>query len=229
MIKAIAIDDEPRPLQVIGHHASRIGFLELKEVFTDPFKALDYILEKPVGLIFLDINMPDISGLEFCRQIRNKNILIIFTTAYSEYAVESYEAEAIDYLLKPFEFSRFHTAVSKAHERLSSRSRGAQEFCFVSSGTEQHRLPYAQIQYIEGCGNYVIYHLTDRDILVRSTIRETLSNLPPAAFVQVQRSFIVSLSHIDKIQDSHISIGSKRLSIGPKYRHAFQSLISSLT
>lgn len=229
MINAIALDDEPKALQVIENHSTSISFLNLKKVFTDPFKALDYISENSVDLIFLDINMPDISGLEFTSKIRNKDLLIIFTTAYSEYALDSYEVEAVDYLLKPFEFTRFYTAVSKVRHRLNMPNKSRQEFFFVNTGNERHKISYEAIRFIEGNGNYVTYHLEDKKILVRSSIKQALECLPTSDFVQIQRSYIVSLRQITKIQDNHVLIGDKKISIGPKYKKAFQSIIECLS
>src|SRR5690606_19389346 len=195
----------------------------------DPFKAMDFLYENEIDLIFLDVNMPDISGLEFAQKILNRGISIIFTTAHSEYALESYEVEAVDYLLKPFDFPRFYTAVSKANERLraSLQSRG-RNFFFVSTGNERHKIFYHDINWIEGNGNYVTYCLKDRKLLVRSTIKQTIAFLNFTDFVQVQRSYIVSLAHIDKILDNHVHIKDKRISIGPNYRQNFNTVIQQL-
>lgn len=218
MIKAIAIDDESKALTVIENHASRVSFLELQEVFTNPFMALDFIQKNNIDLIFLDINMPDISGLEFSRTILKKEILIIFTTAHSEYALESYEVEALDYLLKPFEFARFHAAVSKANDRLSSIDKSINDFFFVNTGNDRTKIFYNDISYIEGSGNYVTYYLDDKKVMVRATIRKTLSFLPSTNFFQIQRSYIVAISKIDRIKDNHVHIAKAKISIGPNYR-----------
>jgi len=229
MIRAIAIDDEPNALQVIGNHASHIASLQLVKIFTNPFKALDFLEENRIQLIFLDINMPDISGLELSRIIQKSQSLIIFTTAYSEYALESYNVEAVDYLLKPFEFARFHAAVLKAQNRLRTSSNALLEFFFVKTGGERSKIRYQDVRYIEGNGNYVTYHLQNEKVLVRSTIKQALSGLPASGFVQIQRSYIVSLNHIDTIRDNHIHIGEVRISIGPKYREHFQAIINSFS
>lgn len=223
MINAIAIDDEPKALQVIENHSSKISFLNLMAVFTDPFKAMDFIIETDIDLIFLDINMPDINGLDFIHRIRNNDILIIFTTAYSEYAVKSYELDAIDYLLKPIDFSRIHAAVSKVKERLSSSDK--RNFFFVNIGNGHHKISYNDILYVEGNGNYVTYHLKSTKVMVRATIKETLNGLPRSMFLQIQKSFIISLNQIHKIQDNHIYIGNTRIPIGSKYKTSFRAII----
>ncbi len=229
MISAIAVDDEPKALQIIEDHASKVTFLELQKVFTDPFKALDFVHENNVDLIFLDINMPDISGLEFSRAVLKSEVLIIFTTAHSEYALESYELEALDYLLKPFEFTRFQAAVSKANQRIRSSTTSESKCFFVNTGSERNKICYNDIKYIEGSGNYVSYYLKTKKIMVRSTIKETLARLPSSHFLQVQRSYIVALNHIDKIRDNHIYVKDTKISIGPSYKEQFKLIIKNLS
>ena len=229
MIRAIAIDDEPNALRIIENHASHIVSLQLVETFTNPFKALNFLEENHIHLIFLDINMPDISGIELSRIIQKNQTFIIFTTAYSEYALESYNVNAVDYLLKPFEFPRFHAAVLKVQNRLRTSSDALPEFFFVNMGSERHKIKYQDVKYVESSGNYVTYHLQSGKVLVRSTIKQVLTSLPASGFIQVQRSYIVSLNYLDLIRDNHIYIGEVRISIGPKYREHFKSIIDSFS
>lgn len=228
MINAIAIDDEPKALKIIENHASRVSFLELKEMFTNPFMALDFLQRNKIDLIFLDINMPDISGLEFSRAILKKEVLIIFTTAHSEYALESYEIESVDYLLKPFEFARFHKAVSKVNERLSLDNKSRTDFFFVNTGNDRTKITFNDISYIKGSGNYVTYYLNDKRVMVRATIKETLSRLP-SNFFQIQRSYIVAISKIDRVKDNHVHIANAKISIGPNYREQFKSKVEGFS
>ena len=228
MIRAIAIDDEPNALRGIENHAAQVSFLQLVGAFTDPFKALKFLEENNVHLILLDINMPDISGLELSRIVKERNTFIIFTTAFSEYALESYDLDAVDYLLKPFEFTRFHSALLKVRKRLSSSSYTS-NFFFVNTGNERYKIRYRDIQYIEGNGNYITYHLGSEKVLVRSTIKQVLAYLPPSDFIQVQRSYIVALSHIDVIRDNHIHIGQVRISIGPTYKEQVKSIVDDFS
>ncbi|MBE7510435.1 MAG: response regulator transcription factor [Bacteroidia bacterium] len=224
MIKCIAIDDEPKALEVIKNHVSKIDYLSLLNVFTDPFKAITFIETTPVDLIFLDINMPDIDGIKFLTHLKTKT-QIIFTTAHSEYALHSYEVEAVDYLLKPFDFSRFLTAVVKAKERISINTL-QEDYFFVSTGTQKKRLLYKDILYIQAEGNYVMYHtLTDRT-MVRASISETVELLPRNKFVQIHRSTIVSLHSIDKVEDNHVHIQNEKHQISSTYRDAFLMLIN---
>ncbi len=224
MIRAIAVDDEPKALQVIREYSSKISKLDLVDIFTDPVKALNFLNENTIDLIFLDISMPDISGLEFSKAVQDKSVQIIFTTAYSEYAIKSYELDALDYLLKPIEFARFHKAVIKA---IGNSERSA-KFFFVNTGREQTKICYDDILFIGAEGNYVTYHLDNAKVMVRSTIKEAILCLPSSDFFQVQRSFVVAMRHIVKIQDNHVYIGESKISIGPSYKDSFMSVVNRL-
>ena len=136
--------------------------------------------------------------------------------------------EAADYLLKPFGFPRFLGAVTKVRERLSHRQ-PAPSFFFVNTGHERHRVRYDEIRYLEGNGNYVIYHLADRRLMVRSTLRDTLTQLSAADLIQIQRSYAVSLAWVDKVQDNHVYVGEARLAIGPTYREGFWARLADLS
>ncbi len=221
MIRCIAVDDEPKALDIIRSHVSKIDFLYIADTFTDPFKAIRFIQENPIDLIFLDINMPDIDGIELMKHLKNKP-LIIFTTAHSEYAVRSYELEAVDYLLKPFDFSRFLTAVNKAKDKMNPvKSSAGADFFFVSSGNQKKKLICSNILYIQGEGNYVMYYSVSDKTIVRSSITETMEILPSGLFIQIHRSTIVSLKWIDKVEDNHVYIQNKRFSISATYRELF--------
>jgi len=222
MIKAIAVDDEPKALQVIKEHSSKLSMLDLVDTFTDPIRALNFLSENVIDLIFLDIEMPDLSGIEFSRAIKNKNTHVIFTTAHSEYAIESYELASLDYLLKPIEFTRFHKAVAKAVENTERSSK----YFFVNTGREQTKICYDDILFLEADGNYVTYYLGNAKVMVRSTIKEAITRLPSSGFFQVQRSYVVAMMHIDKIQDNHIHIGESKISIGPSFKEAFMSVVN---
>ncbi len=224
MITCIAIDDEPKALEIIRNHVSKLDFLRLENTFTDPFQALSYLAVHPVDLMFLDIDMPDIDGIQIARHFK-QSALIIFTTAHSEYALESYEVEAVDYLLKPFDAARFLTAVNKVKERLASKSTAAEDYFFVNTGHQKKRLLYTEICCIRAEGNYVMYHTAAERTLVRSSIGDAMALLPPRLFVQIHRSTIVALSWIDKVEDNHVCIQDLCLPIGANYREAFLKLI----
>lgn len=227
IIKAIAIDDEPKALQVIENHVARVPFLVLEKTFVDPFKAVAWLNDNQIDLLFLDINMPDIDGIQLLKILKNPP-LVVFTTAHSEYALESYELAAVDYLLKPFDYARFLQAATRVKERLISGGAGSGEFFFVNTGSQRRRVEYTDIHCIEGQGNYVNYFTASGNFLVRATIRETLELLPATRFMQVHRSWIVSLKHIDKVEDNHVFVGKQMISLGPTYRDNFLKVIDSL-
>src|SRR5918993_1392792 len=156
-MKAIAIDDEPIALEIVKSHAAKVPFLDLVAVFTDAFKALEYLQKESVDLIFLDIKMPDISGIEFFNSL-SKRPLLIFTTAYSEHAVTSFEMDAVDYLLKPFSLPRFIKASNKAFELYNFRNTTeTNDHLYLKTGYEQVKVMYDDIQYMEATGNYVTF------------------------------------------------------------------------
>ncbi|MCH7409395.1 LytTR family DNA-binding domain-containing protein [Belliella sp. DSM 111904] len=216
MITAIAIDDEPMALEVIKSHASKVPFLSLKETFTNAIKALEYLKDNPVNLIFLDIKMPDISGMELA-SLLPKDSLIVFTTAYSEHAVRSFELDAIDYLLKPFNLSRFLKACQKAQELISLKN-GTQSngSIFIKTGYEQVKIHFDDLLFCEANGNYVNFHLENQKILSRLTLAETEKMLP-AHFIKTHRSFLVNLTKIIKLERHQVSFKTKVAPISGSY------------
>src|SRR5690554_1091565 len=163
MLRAIAIDDEPMALEVIKIHASKVRFLDLQETYTDAFKAIEYLQQQEIDLLFLDIKMPDISGMEFEALLRNKP-MIVFTTAYSEHAVKSFEVDAVDYLLKPFSLARFTKACTKANELWQLRNNGtAQDYLFIKTGYEQVKVFLDDVLFLAANGNYKIGRASCRE------------------------------------------------------------------
>lgn len=215
MIKCIAIDDEPRALEVIAHHASRVDFLELKQVFTDAEAGLAYLTNNDVDLVFLDIQMPALSGMEVAGLLK-ENVLIIFTTAYNEYALEGYKVNSVDYLLKPVHFSSFLSAVSKAKRFMGDSP--PKEFLFLNTGHQKVKVNIKDIMYLTAEGNYIMYHTSSNRHLVRTSISECLMEMGNADFVQVHRSTIVSLQWISKIENNHVYVGQNKFQISEKFR-----------
>ena len=216
-MKAIAIDDEPIALEIIKSHASKVPFLDLKAEFTDAFKALEYLQKENIDLIFLDIKMPDISGIDFYNSL-SKKPLLIFTTAYSEHAATSFELDAVDYLLKPFSLSRFIKGCNKAFELYNFRNAAeTADHLYVKTGYEQIKVMYDDILYLEAAGNYVTFVLKDKNILSRSTFIEAINLLPPAKFIRIHRSYIVALNKIDKAERHQVTINNKQIPVGEAY------------
>src|SRR5688572_14470085 len=216
-MKAIAVDDEPIALDIIRSHASKVPFLDLKAEFTDAFKALDYLQKEPVDLIFLDIKMPDISGIEFFNSL-SKKPLLIFTTAYTEHAVTSFEMDAVDYLLKPFSLARFIKGCNKAYELYNFRNASeTTDHLYVKTGYEQIKILFEDILYLEAAGNYVTFVLKDKNVLSRSTFLEAANLLPSGKFVRTHRSYLVAINKIDKVEKNQLTINNKTVPVSEAY------------
>lgn len=217
MLRAIAIDDEPLALEVIKSHASKVSFLDLQETYTDAFKAIDFLQQNEVDLVFLDIKMPDISGMEFATLLRNNKPMIIFTTAYSEHAVKSFELDAVDYLLKPFSLVRFTKACTKAHELWQLRHQATvQDYLFIKTGYEQVKIVLDDILYLAANGNYITFQLEGEKHLSRMTFSEAEALLNKN-FIRVHRSFIVNKEKITKIERHQLTLGQSLVPIGSSY------------
>lgn len=220
MMTAIAIDDEPLALEVVRSHASRVPFVELAATFTDAFQALDYLKKNPVDLLFLDIRMPDINGMDFYNGLSRKP-LVVFTTAYSEHAVYSFELDAVDYLLKPFSLARFTKACNKAFEVWQWKSQGKQQdYVFLKTGYEQIKVLYSEILYLVAEGNYINVVLRTGKLLTRMTFSEMEQLLPPQNFVRVHRSYIVNKDHVDRIERHQLTIRQELIPVSEAYRNA---------
>ncbi|NBA86735.1 response regulator [Emticicia sp. CRIBPO] len=209
MIKAIAIDDEPMALEVIKAHSAKVGFLDLKETFVSAIEALDYLKKNPVDLVFLDINMPDISGLDFS-QLLPKDAGVIFTTAYSQYAVDAFNLSAIDYLVKPFDFSRFMKACQKASEVIN-KEETEMPYIFLKDGYDLVRIAVADLLYVQSEGNYLTFREKDKKTVTRMTMTEAVETLPAKSFMRVHKSYIINLAHIQKIERHQVSLSEKEV------------------
>ncbi len=217
---AIAIDDEPIALDIVAAHAAKVPFVELVASFTNAFEAISFLQQNKVDLIFLDIKMPDISGIDFLKTL-NKPPMVIFTTAYSEHAVQSFELDAVDYLLKPFSLSRFLKSCNKAKELFDLRSQSPEtkpDFIFVKDGYEQVKVFLKDILYIEASGNYTQLHLvSDQLISTRITINELNDLLPSKLFIRTHRAFIIAKDKINKYDRSQVWIKNTAIPIGSTY------------
>ena len=220
MITAIAIDDEPLALAVITTFCMKVDFINLTKTFTETGPALNYLKDNPVDLLFLDINMPAISGIDFYKKI-SKNTMVIFTTAYSEYAVECFNLSAIDYLLKPFEFARFQKAVEKAKEYytfFSQKENTASQYLFVRADYSLVKVAFADILYIEGLDNYIKIHFdNNKSLLVRMTMKSVSEKLPAPDYIRVHRSFIIQMRKVTSVRNKIIYLGKTEIPIGTNY------------
>jgi len=236
MINYVIIDDEPAAIEVLRIHLNKIPSMTLKASFRDPMEALEYLQQNTVDLIFLDINMPKLSGMSFPKLLKDPP-LIIFTTAYSEHALESYELKAVDYLLKPIQFDRLLQAVMKVKEVLNksnavqsvnpeSNTSVVDQTIFIKSGSEFHQLAIQEIKYIESDSNYVTFYTNSKPILARYKLSEVLSLLPSHQFVRIHRSYAVALKHIVTIKNHCVIIGTQEVPISSTYRAGFLDLIN---
>lgn len=231
MLKAIAIDDEPIALEVIKSLIGELDFIAIAECFTNSLKAMSYLQKNKIDLIFLDIKMPGITGIDFLRALPNPP-MVIFTTAYSEHAVQSFELDAVDYLLKPFSLARLVKACNKAHElyelRKSSENPAAHPGAiFIKSGYEQLRVSLDEILYVEAVGNYVQFVTGKQNILSRLSMSEAEGLLPAHAFVRVHRSFIVGIKRISKLEKRTVWIDQKEIPIGEVYLQNIEKIIKN--
>lgn len=237
MIRCIAVDDEALALDLLEDNIRRTPFLKLIKRCTSSFEALEFLRNETVDLIFLDIRMPDLSGLQLLKLIQQKP-LVILITAYEKYAVEGFELDVVDYLMKPVSYERFLKAVTKARELTNLRRTVAQQtvnldkttgstgFMFVKSGYKQVRINFSEILYVEGLKDYVKIYDSDKPIITQMSIKSILGKLPPNDFVRVHRSFIINIHKIEFVQRMQIRVGNKNVPIGESYRESFFKTIN---
>ena len=228
MITAIALDDEPLALKVLESFCSRHENLELVKTFTDPDKAARYLRKFPVDLIFLDINMPSITGTAFYQALQ-RDLPVIFTTAYAEYAVEGFNLKAVDYLLKPYSYERFDQAMSRLQERYANLGVFEKEDAhfFVRSDYSLVKILYADILFIESLNDYLKIHLKDKsEVVTRMTLINISKKLPAERFVRVHRSFVVAAEKIKSIRNKSIQLADRTIPIGNSYESTFQSFLT---
>ena len=236
MIRCIAIDDEALALDLLEDNIRRTPFLKLLKSFTSGFDALEFMKQEDVELIFLDIRMPDITGLQFLKVLQPRP-LVILITAYEKYALEGFELDVVDYLLKPVSYQRFLKAVAKARElillRRAALTAGAGEksgsppvYFFVKSDYKQVRINVNDILYIEGLKDYVKIHAGQKPVITQMSMKAILEKLPAKDFIRVHRSFIINIHRIEYIQRMEIRVGNKDIPIGENFRDRFFNAIN---
>ncbi len=231
-MNCIVVDDEPFALELAADYVRKTPFLELVGTFSNPVKALAFLMEREVDLVFLDINMPELSGMQLLHALPRKP-MVVFTTAYPEFGAESYNYDAVDYLLKPINYARFLKAVNKAVELQNLKKKGkpapaepaihAQDktHVLIKSGIQTFKVKLEDILYVEGAGNYMAFCTKGKKILSLLTMKEALELLPAEQFVRVHKSYIVSLHHLDVIERHQVTIAGKAIPIGLTYREQF--------
>jgi len=218
MITCIAIDDEPKALEVIERYCGKTSLVSLKASFREPVKAIEFLQREKVDLIFLDINMPDISGMQLLQTLSIRP-LVIFTTAYSHYAVESYELNALDYLLKPITFERFLIALNKAATARSSE----ETTILIKSGPQTYPVKVVDILYLEKDGNYMTVHLKEKHILIRENMNNVFDLVASNDFLRVHKSYVVAIRHITMIEVHQLTINGEKIPIGSTYRESLRA------
>jgi DNA-binding LytR/AlgR family response regulator len=239
MIKAVSIDDEINALGIIEQYIHESTNIQLIKSFTNPVEGLQYIQKNAeIDLVFLDIQMASMNGMELARLLPSR-VRVIITSAYPEFALEGYELDFIDYLLKPFTFSRFNRAIQKFKAYRASASLSdsissmmprmmpaLDDIVFIKTEYRTIKLHINEIRYIEGAGNYVAIHLANSKILTLQKLRTLEEYFTPYFFLRVHKSYIISLKHLDSIEGNYLNVGRSKIPIGDSYKEALYKLVS---
>lgn len=239
-MNCIAIDDEPLALDLLKDYTDKIPFLKLERTFSNPIEGLSYLQENKVDMVFLDVELPYVNGIEFVKCLQSRP-QVIFTTAFEKYALAGYDLEITDYLMKPIMFERFLKATNKAYNlnKLSKNEshrtdfpapekENQPDFILVKTGYSTLKVNLNDILYIEGLKDYIKIHLAGKTILTLNSLKKFQEILPESRFVRVHRSFIVPLEKIDSIQRNRIVIGKSFIPVGENYKNSFKDTISSI-
>ena len=231
-IRCLAIDDEPLALKQIGTYIERTPFLEKIALCSSALEALKYVREEEIELLFVDINMPDLNGMDFVKSLEHK-VPVIFTTAYSEYAIEGFQVDALDYLLKPISYALFLKSANKAkawfdlNKKTVEIPQPTQDYLFVKAEHRLIRIHMADIKYIEGSNEYIVIHLIkDKPVTTLMRMKNIETELPESLFMRVHRSFIVNLAQVKVIERNRIIFDEKiYIPIGEQYKENFQKFL----
>lgn len=235
-ISCLIVDDEPNAVKLLEDYVQEVSFLDLRQKCFDVFEAIDYLDSNPVELIFLDINLPHMSGLELASML-TKGQLIIFTTAYSSYALEGYQHNAIDYLLKPIAYQRFLQSIFKARRYLGVHNSPHTEdqidnlsnnYIFVKSGKQHLRLAFKDIYYFEGQKEYISIKSSHGESLIYKRMKNLEQSLP-SPFLRIHNSYIINIDHVDRVVDNHAILNNIKIPISSGYRERFLDFISKRT
>lgn len=225
-IRCLVVDDEELARTLLGEFIGKLPQLELVKSCKNPIEVLEIVRQQQIDLLFLDIQMPDLSGIELLNSMREKP-LVIFTTAYPDYAIEGYQLNGIDYLLKPFSFERFVQAVDKATEwiQMKQPKSPTRDFIAVHADHKVYKIKYDDILYIEGLKEYVSYYLADQRIIALQSLKGLETLLPADRFARVHRSYIVPIHKINSIDGKEITIGDKQIPLGKMYKEAIMKRV----
>ncbi len=231
MIRCLIVDDEPLALDILEDFINKTPSLQLIGKYENPIEAIQFLQTNDIDLLFLDIKMPDISGIQLLKSL-NKKPVVILTTAFKEYAIDGYELDVLDYLLKPIEFERFLRAVNKASEyfnSLENRNSKDRDFLFVKADYKLVKIKFNDILFIEAVKDYVKIKTEKSYVLTLMSMAGIEEKLPPDNFIRVHRSYIVSLNNVNTISRHRIIIGDKYIPISTPYRDKFYDLIKGFS
>lgn len=230
-LRSLIIDDKPLAIDVLADYTRKVPFLDLVATTTNPIEGLHIVSEYNIDLVFLDIQMPELSGMQFIK-IAGKQCKIVLTTAYTEYALDGYEHDVVDYLLKPIAFERFYRAAEKALNLIADKSKTASvssepppEYLFVKTEHRIQKINLVDILYVEALQNYVSLNTTGGRIMSLQPLKKLEEQLPANEFVRVHKSYIISLRHISSVERGRIFIGDAVIPVGDSYREGFYKMI----
>lgn len=236
MIRCLAVDDEMLALDLLEDNIKKIPFLELVQTCRTAMEAMEALRNGAVDLLFLDIQMPDISGIQLLRSLHHKP-MVIFTTAYSKYATEGFDLDVIDYLLKPYSFERFLKAVNKANQYMSLRDHASNHsspaetaappaFLFVKADYKLYKINLKDILYVEGLKDYIKIYAGEKPVVTQMSMKTIEEKLPARDFIRVHRSFIVAFNKIDFVQKHMLTLGKKEIPVSEHYREQLFKIIN---
>jgi len=233
MITCLIVEDEPLARNLLTEYVQKVPYLKLIQVSSNPLAALEILRKEPVDLLFLDIQMPELTGISLLKTLQKKPFVVL-TTAYSQYALEGYELDVVDYLLKPITFERFLKAVEKVNQRLGSPERipveskkEEQTYVFVKDGTRLVKVAFDNILFVEGMKDYVTIHMRGQKITTLQRLKVLEDQLPANKFIRVHHSYIVAIEAIDAVHKGEIRIGNENIPISESYRKSFREFIES--
>ena len=229
-LRCLIVDDEPLARQLLADYVGKLSFLELHAACASPLAALDILRTTAIDLLFLDVHMPELTGLELLATLPRPP-LVILTTAHSQYALQGYEVDAVDYLLKPITFDRFLRAAHKAYDRRPAPTAAqvpaptAPAFLFIKDGARQHKVGWDDILFVEGLRDYVAAHTPSQKIISLLRLKALVEQLPTDRFVRIHHSYIVGLAGIEAIDKDQVRVGHRWLPVSASYRQAFRAFV----
>lgn len=228
MIRCVVVDDEKGAIDILSKYVKQTPYLELVQTYRDSIEALMFLTNNEIDLVFLDIDMPNLNGMQLSDLIKTKNMQVVFCTAYSEYAVESYERDALDYLLKPVTYDRFLKAIGKVQrksrgktEKDVAENKNPSAKIFIKSGSKIHQIDTEDLQYLKKDGHYIIFFTSTEKMISRMNMKELLDALPADNFVRIHKSYVVALNKIDTIEKHFVHIKEDEIPIGDSFKKEF--------